>query len=368
MAPFAQRFPCSFEAACDYNLNDLEFLDSNDWKKVRTLGEALFGKVYLVKASPALQKQFPGVPEVFALKQMPCDAVLTGRRGLESARNELCAARELRSLTAACVAQVYFVAHGPGKGRDVENKPCFFLATEYCEMGELFAHIRRLGSIACDEALREVMCQLLTALKTLHEAGIAHRDVSLENLLITAKNDQAQVKLIDFGQAIRVHAPGDTDNEAPVPHTCLGLPGKAQYRAPEVNVGVGLYKAKSADVFACGVLLFTLAVGVYPSMDKLFPYDCKSANASSRRCTTLAPYLQSLNVKERIRPTMLDFLEELLSPNPESRITAAEALEHPWLKGTIENVEALMMEIDEDLSSGSPPVQQTASSSFSGLN
>jgi len=321
------QYPLSFEAAEGYQLRDLDLLEPASWRKVKTLGEAIFGKVYLAQATPELQKQFPGLPEVFALKQMPREAVLAGKAGLESARNELCAARKLQKLNLPCVAPVYFVAQGPGKGKHFDGHPCFFLATEYCELGELFVHLQRLGNIQCESAMREVMWQLLEALAKLHEAGIAHRDVSLENLLITARGN---IRLIDFAQSIMVHAAGDS-NEVMVRATCLGIPGKEHYRAPEVHSSP-TYLATKLDVFACGVLLYTLAAGMYPPMAKLFA----SEDASSDRCESLGAHVRSANLQDRIRPGMLDLLEQLLAPDPEKRITATEALEHPWLKGTLD--------------------------------
>mmetsp|Transcript_61104 Transcript_61104/g.108672 ORF Transcript_61104/g.108672 Transcript_61104/m.108672 type:complete len:374 (-) Transcript_61104:186-1307(-) len=324
----ATTYPLSFEAAEGYQLRDLHYLEPSSWGKVKTLGEAIFGKVYLAQATPELQKQIPGLPEVFALKQMPREAVLAGKAGLESARNELCAARQLQKLNLPCVAPVYFVAQGPGKGKHFEGHPCFFLATEYCELGELFSHLQRLGSIECESAMREVMWQLLEALTKLHEAGIAHRDVSLENMLI---NGRGQIRLIDFAQAINVHGNGDGKNEATVRATCLGIPGKEHYRAPEVH-NAPSYLATKLDVFACGVLLYTLAVGMYPPTAKLF----SSEDPGSDRCRSLGAHVRSANLQERIRPGMLDLLEQLMAPDPEKRITAAEALGHPWLKGTLD--------------------------------
>mmetsp|Transcript_51933 Transcript_51933/g.84233 ORF Transcript_51933/g.84233 Transcript_51933/m.84233 type:complete len:380 (-) Transcript_51933:121-1260(-) len=354
MAPAPQlRYPCSFEAAADYHLNDLDTLDPSSWRKVKTLGEAIFGKVYLAQATPELQKKYPGLPEVFALKQMSREAVSAGRPGLESARNELCAGRRLQKLGLPCLAPIYFVAQGLGKGKGSDSgEPSFFLATEYCELGELFAHLQRLGSIQCQQAMPEAMWQLLTGVTALHEAGIAHRDISLENLLV---NGQGNIRLIDFGQALSVRAPGAGDaREARVPQTLLGLPGKEHYRAPEVYKASS-YLSTKLDVFACGVLLYTLAVGMYPPRDKLFPPEDVQAD----RCRALSSYLRSSKLQDRIGPAMLDLLEQMMAPNPQKRMTAVEALEHPWMKGTVDNYMELL---DDEMEMENQDFGETSSS------
>lgn len=312
MAPH-QHYPLSFEAAT--GLRDLDYLDPDSWSKVGSLGDALFGKVYLAQATPELQKRYPDLPETFALKQMPVEAVLAGSAGIESARNELCAARQLKELELPCVAPVYFVAQGPGKGKKGQCRSCFFLAMEYCALGELLLHVECLSSIQSEHAVREILWQLLEALAKMHEAGIAHRDVSLENLLV---NSRGQVRLIDFGQALMVHCgrgPCALKSEAPVmPSSCGSnneLPGKEQYRCPEVEAGNQPYLATKQDIYAAGVLMYTLATGQYPERDCLY-----------------AP-------TERITPAMWHLLEQLLAPDPQKRITAAGALQHPWIRGTI---------------------------------
>eukprot|EP00930_Biecheleria_cincta_P099966 TRINITY_DN9157_c0_g1_i1.p1 TRINITY_DN9157_c0_g1~~TRINITY_DN9157_c0_g1_i1.p1 ORF type:complete len:354 (-),score=67.99 TRINITY_DN9157_c0_g1_i1:287-1348(-) len=317
-----QRYPLSFEAASGLGcgLRELDYLGPDSWRKVRSLGEALFGKVYLAQATPELQKRYPDLPETFALKQMPREAVLAGSAGLESARNELCAARRLKQLDLPCIAPIYFVAQGPGKGKNGQGRSCFFLAIEYCALGELLLHVERLASIQSEHAVREVLWQLLEALAKMHEVGIAHRDVSLENLLV---NSLGQVRLIDFAQALMVHCSIGSralEHEAPVmPHSSSGgscgsdngLPGKEQYRSPEVEAGNQPYLATKQDVYAAGVLMYTLATGQYPARDCL--------------CVP----------EDRISPAMLDLLQQLLAPDPQKRITAAEALQHPWIRGTI---------------------------------
>merc|ERR1719460_1964598 len=101
--------------------------------------------------------------------------------------------------------------------------------------------------MACkgDDLLREVMQQLLEVVAALHRNGVAHRDLSLENVLVAADGG---LRLIDWAQALLVHAPGDVENEARV-SSFWGLPGKPNYRGPELYGGES-YLATKVDMFA----------------------------------------------------------------------------------------------------------------------
>mmetsp|Transcript_69318 Transcript_69318/g.181639 ORF Transcript_69318/g.181639 Transcript_69318/m.181639 type:complete len:352 (-) Transcript_69318:165-1220(-) len=326
-------YPRSFEEAGAASLANLPQLSEvvGSWRRVKTLGEANFGKVFLVRATPAAPGQ--ELPEVFALKRMPRGRVLAGGDGLESALNEILAGLALKGLSLPHTAQVLFAA------QDVDF---FYLATEYCEHGELFSVLQTLVTKKqtgmSEGVLREVMQQVLQAVRSLHAAGIAHRDISLENLLITGTGS---VRLIDFGQAVIAHPPGEAWKESPVRPCKRGLPGKPCYRAPELMAGVP-YLATKVDAFACGVLLYTLAVGAYPSGD-LWPIEELHAD----RCQKLRPYLQEHKLESRVPPGLLDLLEQLLAPRPVKRATVEEAACHPWLVGTLDGLCA-PMDVDEE--------------------
>ena len=77
---------------------------------------------------------------------------------------------------------------------------------EYIEGGELFDKIKRsyeFSSITEQEVAR-IMFQLCSAVKHLHDMGVAHRDLKPENILLSSKSDDAVLKLTDFGFAKEV--------------------------------------------------------------------------------------------------------------------------------------------------------------------
>lgn len=310
-------YPTSFQ---DLNVHDphlerLPAMPAGSWQKEKTLAEALYGKVYLAKGL------VPNMPDKFVLKVMPRSKVFAQDRGLESALNELCAAMALARVQVPGIARTYFVA---------QDKDKFYLASEYCEGGELFTVLSSTkGGKIPSQTLQEVMFQILSSVAALHKAGVAHRDLSLENVVV---HKDGCIRLIDFGQSLLVHAAGDDLQEAFVQLSHLGVSGKKFYRPPEARLtNCVAHSAKKLDVFACGVMLYVLAVGEYPfdpsDYSSMFP----EKELDSGRCFGLRRRLQSKNLESEMPKEMLNLMEQLMAPNPEKRISAEEALAHPWL-------------------------------------
>jgi serine/threonine protein kinase len=105
------------------------------------------------------------------------------------------------------------------------------------------------------------------------------------------------------------------------------LPGKDGYRAPEIYRGQQ-HNGKSVDAFACGVVMYALAIGSqgtlkYP-IERYLPRYLFSGDFSN-----LASHMESLGVQVSIGFTL--FLEALLEPNPAQRTSVEKALTHPWM-------------------------------------
>lgn len=344
-------YPCTFVEAAEKPLEELvPRVKPGSWRKVRTLTEAIHGKVKLV------QGLRPNMPNTFVLKQMPLSAMgVAGQRSqmVECPRNEIHAALAISRLGVAHTAEVLFAA---------QDDKSMYLASEHCPHGELLAVVNSAGRLKGDGLLREVMQQLLTAVASLHENGVAHRDLSLENVLVAADGG---LRIIDWAQAIMVHAPGDSQHEARVSPDC-GPPGKPNYRGPELYQGTP-YLATKADMFAVGVMLYALAVGTYPiapevergptgklsyvPCSKLFP----PSEVASGRCSGLALQLSKAcgGHVDRVSAGCLDLMEQLMAPNPELRLSADEALAHPWLTGALSGLEDAMTDVGTSCEGGS---------------
>jgi len=131
------------------------------------------------------------------------------------------------------------------------NEKSVFLILEHAPNGEVFRELQQSQTRGLGEALaRRYIAQLLSALGCLHRAGVIHRDVKPENLLLTGGGD---VKLADFGAAIHAPEPFHLRN------TLCGTP---EYLAPEVLEGKGY--SYEVDVWAVGVLAFELLFGRTP--------------------------------------------------------------------------------------------------------
>lgn len=327
-------YPCSFEEAAPKSLEEmLPHLKPDSWRKVRTLSDAIHGKVKLVEG------YFPDQPKTFVVKQIP-KAVANSPQGLECPRNEIHA-----SLTVSQGLQVPNAVEVLFAGQDEKH---FYLASEHCTNGELLSVVNRAGRLENDALLREVLCQILVAVRALHEAGVAHRDLSLENVLVAADGG---LRIIDYAQAVLVRGPDEAAAaEAPVSQE-QGLPGKPHYQSPELASG-SPYLATKVDTFAVGVMLYALVVGTYPFMPKTYlrTEDTRKLGAFPQQARVIDRLKACGNLAETISPGCLDMMEQLLAPNPNKRLSAAEALVHPWLTGAVSGLwpAAVVYEDDAD--------------------
>ncbi|XP_038267217.1 calcium/calmodulin-dependent protein kinase type II subunit gamma isoform X8 [Lepidochelys kempii] len=154
--------------------------------------------------------------------------------------------------------------------------------------------------------------QILESVNHIHQHDIVHRDLKPENLLLASKCKSAAVKLADFGLAIEVQG----EQQA-----WFGFAGTPGYLSPEV-----LRKdpyGKPVDIWACGVILYILLVGYPPFWDedqhKLYQQIKAGAyDFPSPEWDTVTPEAKNL-------------INQMLTINPAKRITADQALKHPWV-------------------------------------
>ncbi|XP_034407207.1 calcium/calmodulin-dependent protein kinase type II delta chain isoform X3 [Cyclopterus lumpus] len=154
--------------------------------------------------------------------------------------------------------------------------------------------------------------QILESVSHIHQHDIVHRDLKPENLLLASKMKGAAVKLADFGLAIEVQA----EQQA-----WFGFAGTPGYLSPEV-----LRKdpyGKPVDIWACGVILYILLVGYPPFWDedqhKLYQQIKAGAyDFPSPEWDTVTPEAKNL-------------INQMLTINPAKRITADQAIKHPWV-------------------------------------
>ncbi|KAJ4460931.1 putative CBL-interacting serine/threonine-protein kinase 15 [Paratrimastix pyriformis] len=244
----------------------------------------------------------------------------------------------------------------------------FHLVMELARGGELFDKIE-IGAGMPEDRARYFFRQILYGLEFLHQNGIAHRDMKLENCLLS---DDETVKVVDFGLSALVLEDGakpktlKTDWSAlPPPPPCGAthlpdLPGSPQYAAPEVMAGEPrAYDGFRADVWSCGVILFAMLTG------------CLPWNQATSLCPRFIKYTQG-NLTDapwpRLTSPQLAFLRRMLNLDPASRATPAELLDDPWfgrpaprpLTSALSESH-VVPDIDDEAEQGAGPMMRTES-------
>ena len=191
-----------------------------------------------------------------------------------------------------------------------------YLATELLAGGDLLDAVIAAGRYDEFTAMR-IFQRVLLGMKYLHQVGITHRDMKLENLLLGSETDLNTVKICDLGLAKKA-------TERLMKAVC----GTPQYVSPEVvNAKPGDAFGAEVDNWACGVILFIL-LGGYPPFanadeDKLYE-QIKVGKFSFKQS----------KVWEVISEEAKDLVKAFLRVDPGGRMTAETALNHPWFKKT----------------------------------
>lgn len=254
----------------------------------------------------------------------------------------------------------------------LKDEECIYSILDYCSGGELFDIIDLKGPMKSNEA-RKMILDIINGLKYLQTLGVAHRDMSLENVLY---NEETNTYLIiDFGMCLRlkrnphneelskkviqVHSEIVQQNNSltktqfdsilferddvlrllqPVPRNLLSTStspycaikprmtcGKKNYIAPEVFKHDTYYNPMLTDIWALGIMLFMVLTGV-PPLDSAIPTDQRYNMVINNR---LADLVKAWNMN--IDPLAVDLIQRILRHNPLDRLTIPEILNHPWI-------------------------------------
>ncbi|XP_076296488.1 calcium/calmodulin-dependent protein kinase II isoform X2 [Lasioglossum baleicum] len=193
----------------------------------------------------------------------------------------------------------------------IQEENCHYLVFDLVTGGELFEDIVAREFYSEADASHCIQ-QILESVQHCHHNGVVHRDLKPENLLLASKAKGAVVKLADFGLAIEVQ--GDAQ-------AWFGFAGTPGYLSPEV-----LKKepyGKPVDIWACGVILYILLVGYPPFWDE----DQHRLYAQIRAGSYDYPSPEW----DTVTPEAKNLINQMLTVNPSKRITASEALKHPWI-------------------------------------
>ena len=187
-----------------------------------------------------------------------------------------------------------------------------FIVMELMSGGELFDHIVEVEHYT-EQKAAEVFIPIVDAVRYCHSLGIVHWDLKPENLLYTTKDDDAVLKVSDFGYA-KFLIPKSGEHLS----TACGTPC---YIAPEVISGTG-YDNK-VDCWSLGVILYVMLCGFPPfyaeENSELF------AQIKSGKFEFHSPYWDTISDSAK------DLINKLLIVEPQKRLSTEEILNHPWL-------------------------------------
>ncbi|XVE56212.1 hypothetical protein DITRI_Ditri03aG0219700 [Diplodiscus trichospermus] len=191
-----------------------------------------------------------------------------------------------------------------------EDKHNLHLVMELCSGGELFDRIIAKGSYSERQAA-SIGRQIVNVVHVCHFMGVMHRDLKPENFLLVSKDENSPIKATDFGLSVFIEE-GRMSKD---------LVGSAYYVAPEV---LQRKYGKEIDVWSAGVILYILLSGVPPFWGETEKEIFKAVLEGN------------FDLKSQPWPSISegakDLIRKMLARDPKKRITAAQALEHPWMK------------------------------------
>mmetsp|Transcript_7785 Transcript_7785/g.14902 ORF Transcript_7785/g.14902 Transcript_7785/m.14902 type:complete len:527 (-) Transcript_7785:3970-5550(-) len=232
-----------------------------------------------------------------AIKCIPKEKLQRSSQGAKILVNEIDCMRRLDHPNILKIERVY------------EENEHVYIVLEYVEGGDLFAKI--IAAEKFSERYSAVLARkMLTALVYMHEKNIIHRDLKLENIMMTSLDEEADIKIADFGFAAEM----TTENMS----VYCGSPG---YVAPEILNKLG-YDAK-ADVFSLGIIVYIILSGNSP----FFGRSVEETLAKNREGRIRFEPSYWADISDDAK----DFVMSVTERNSKQRTTAAEALRHRWI-------------------------------------
>ncbi|KAG6579299.1 CDPK-related kinase 4, partial [Cucurbita argyrosperma subsp. sororia] len=260
----------------------------------KEVGRGHFGHTFWAKGKKGDLKGKPVAVKIISKSKM------TSTVGIEDVRREV---KILKALSGH-----KNLVHFHGAFEDANN---IYIVMELCEGGELLERIVSRGGRYQEQESKTIIVQILCVVAFCHLQGIVHRDLKPENFLFMKKDENTGLKLIDFGLSDFVK-PDERLND---------VVGSAYYVAPEV-----LYRSYSfeADMWSIGVIAYILLCGSRP-------FWARTESGIFRSVLRADPNFDD-SPWPTISPEAKDFVKRLLNKDHRKRMTAAQALTHPWLR------------------------------------
>ncbi|CAD8161667.1 unnamed protein product [Paramecium pentaurelia] len=252
-----------------------------DFTILQKLGMGAFSKVYKVLYQD----------QIYALKVVD-KQLATGNNIVEKLNQE---AYILNTLEHPNIVQYY---------KTIESKRKLYFLIEYIEGKSLQEYIDKSLT---DSQIRQIIQQIIYAVAYIHKKGIIHRDLKPDNILI---DKEWNVKIIDFGLSFQTIK--STTHE-----TC----GTLIYMAPEALMKKEYFK--SIDMWSLGIIQYMMFANSHP----FWTDDTRETFLKKMKTPQLACYPQNMS------KAAISFFEKTAAWEPEARLTAEQALIHPWISG-----------------------------------
>jgi len=191
-----------------------------------------------------------------------------------------------------------------------EDKKNVQLLMEICEGGELFDRIVEKGHYT-EKNAADAFRTIMKVVAQCHALGVMHRDLKPENFLLSSKQDDATLKATDFGLSM-FFKPDEQFTD---------VVGSAYYVAPEV---LKRSYGHEVDIWSAGVILYILLCGVPPFWAE--------TEQGIFRAVLHGHYDMKGDPWPHISDGAKDCVRRLLKQDPKDRMTAVEALNHPWVR------------------------------------
>ncbi|KAK3266345.1 hypothetical protein CYMTET_25025 [Cymbomonas tetramitiformis] len=194
------------------------------------------------------------------------------------------------------------------------------IVMEYARSEDLFSYVTKSYEKKLDEGLsRSLFKQLICGIDYMHNMGICHRDLKLENTLLSG--NPLQIKICDFGYSKNAHFHSN-------PHSKVGT---FAYIAPEILCTGAAYDAKAVDVWSLGAMLHVMLAGIFPFCDLMDP---NNDQKQKKRVTDFWHGRCSYQPPQHLSEDCVDLLQKMLHASPTQRISLDQVKMHPWLSAT----------------------------------
>lgn len=192
-----------------------------------------------------------------------------------------------------------------------ENSDYIYIVMEYLSGGPLLSHFKERKYKMKENRVRDIAHQIATSLFYLKSFGIAHRDMKPDNIMMASKDEDSEIKLIDFGLS-KIIGPKERSKD---PF------GTIPYAAPEIILRKPY--SHSVDIWSLGVTIFFLLTGFHP-------FDSHDQQELLKKIVREEPDWDADEWKGTSKQAK-DLVKKLLTKDKDKRIEIEEVLEHEWI-------------------------------------